>query len=202
SVALELFDTHPERTRPALATIKDTSRDAIDEVHALSASLRGSEIGPPTAPTSGIADLDALVERARASGLDVTTRIRGTPVHLPSLVDVAAARIVQESLTNVARHAAGSPATVTVTFGSGTLLVCIENSGSEKRSSPENLDGSERFGGAGPASGGGSGIPGMRERVRALGGTLTVGARPNGGFRVRAELPLRRPDDHDAEDDL
>ncbi|RZL76465.1 MAG: sensor histidine kinase [Rhodococcus sp. (in: high G+C Gram-positive bacteria)] len=176
SVALELWDSRPEQSQEALSAIKVASRDAIGDVHALLASLRGGEGSPPIAPTAGIGDLDGVVERARAAGLAVTTVVEGTPRPLPAVVDVAAARIVQESLTNVARHSGGSSADVTVSYTPTCVRVRIDDDG------------------RGPVGtspgGGGNGIPGMRERARALGGELSVGIGPGGGFRVQATLPF------------
>ena len=109
SVALELLDGHPERAGPALAAIKDASRQAISDVHSLVTALR-ADTAQPTAPTAGIADLDGPVGTARATGLTVTTAVEGLPRPLPTVIDVAAARIVQESLTNVARHSTAEKA--------------------------------------------------------------------------------------------
>ncbi|WP_312033939.1 MULTISPECIES: sensor histidine kinase [unclassified Rhodococcus (in: high G+C Gram-positive bacteria)] len=176
SVALELWDSRPEQSQEALSAIKVASRDAIGDVHALLASLRGGEDSPPVAPTAGIGDLDGVVERARAAGLTVTTVVDGAPRPLPTVVDVAAARIVQESLTNVARHSGGSSADVTVSYTPTSVRIRIDDDG------------------RGPAGtstgGGGNGIPGMRERARALGGELAAGSGPGGGFRVQATLPF------------
>ena len=174
SVALELFDDHPERAGPALAAIKDASRQAISDVHSLVTALR-ADTGQPTAPTPGIADLDGLVGTASATGLTVTTVVQGSPRPLPTVIDVAAARIVQESLTNVVRHSTAENAEVTVTYGADELAVAVDNDGR-----PLN---------AGPSSGG-SGITGMRERARALGGDLSTRRHPGGGFSVRATLPI------------
>jgi signal transduction histidine kinase len=174
SVALELLDDEPERARPALAAIKDASRQAISDVHSLVTALR-ADAGQPTAPTPGIADLDGLVGTARATGLTVTTAVQGESRPLRTVIDVAAARIVQESLTNVVRHSTAENAAVTVTYGAEQLTVAVENDGR-----PLN---------AGPSSGG-SGITGMRERARALGGDLSVRRHPGGGFSVRATLPI------------
>jgi signal transduction histidine kinase len=174
SVALELLDAHPDRAGPALAAIKDASRQAITDVHSLVTALR-ADTGQPTAPTPGIADLDGLVGTARATGLTVTTAVQGSPRPLPTVIDVAAARIVQESLTNVVRHSTAHKAEVTVTYGAGTLTVAVDNDGR-----PLN---------AGPSSGG-SGITGMQERARALGGGLSARRHPGGGFSVRATLPI------------
>jgi signal transduction histidine kinase len=174
SVALELLDEHPERAGPALAEIKDASRQAISDVHSLVAALR-TEAGEPTAPAPGIADLDRLVSTARATGLTVRTDVQGEPRVLPAVVDVAAARIVQESLTNVVRHSSAKNAVVTVSYRPEELAVAVDDDGR-----PHN---------AGNSSGG-SGIVGMRERAKALGGQLSAQRRPGGGFSVRATFPL------------
>jgi signal transduction histidine kinase len=174
SVALELLDEQPERAGPALAAIKDASRQAISDVHSLVAALR-TDAADPTAPTPGIADLDQLVSAARATGLTVSTSIHGRPRTLPAVVDVAAARIVQESLTNVVRHSTATNAAVTVTYRPTELEVGVDNDGR-----PFN---------AGSVSGG-SGITGMRERARALGGDVSTRRRPGGGFSVRARFPV------------
>ena len=174
SVALELLDEHPERAGPALAAIKSASKQAISDVHSLVTALR-ADTGQPTAPTPGIGDLDSLVGPARATGLTVTTTVQGSPRPLPTVIDVAAARIVQESLTNVLRHSTAENAEVTVTYGADALTVTVDNDGR-----PLN---------AGPPSGG-SGIIGMRERARALGGDLSVRRHPAGGFSVLATLPI------------
>jgi signal transduction histidine kinase len=174
SVALELLDDQPERAGPALAAIKDASRQAISDVHSLVTALR-ADTGQPTAPTLGIADLDGLVGTARATGLVVTTAVQGGPRPLPTVIDVAAARIVQESLTNVVRHSTAQNAEVTVTYGADRLTVVVDNDGHPLNSSP---------------SSGGSGITGMHERAKALGGDLSVRRHPGGGFSVQATLPL------------
>jgi signal transduction histidine kinase len=174
SVALELLDDQPDRAGPALSAIKDASRQAISDVHSLVTALR-TDIDQPTAPTPGIADLDGLVGTARATGLSVTTAVQGEPRPLPTVIDVAAARIVQESLTNVVRHSTAENAEVTVTYGVDELTLAVDNDGRPLNSSP---------------SSGGSGITGMRERARALGGDLSVRRHPGGGFSVRATLPV------------
>jgi signal transduction histidine kinase len=183
SVALELLEEQPQRAGPALAAIKEASRQAISDVHSLVTALRadsGLNGSQPTAPTPGIADLDGLVGSARATGLTVTTAVRGEPRPLPAVIDVAAARIVQESLTNVVRHSTAENAEVTVTYGTGQLDVTVDNDGRPLNSSP---------------SSGGSGITGMTERARALGGDLSVRRHPGGGFSVHATLPIESAQD-------
>ena len=179
SVALELLEEQPQRAGPALAAIKEASRQAISDVHSLVSALR-TEGGEPTAPTPGMADLAALLAPARATGLTVTTAVHGEPRSLPAVIDVAAARIVQESLTNVVRHSTARSAAVQLTYGSGELTVGVDNDGH-----PHN---------AGPSAGG-SGITGMRERAKALGGTFTAWRVPGGGFSVRATFPLDESDE-------
>jgi signal transduction histidine kinase len=173
-VALHLIDEQPEQARTALEAINEASADALREVRSALNVLRGSTEEPPLAPTAGLARLDELVSRATAAGVGVSLDVQGDRRPLPASVDLAAFRIVQESLTNVVRHAkAGSPR-VQLTYGNGDLMLQIEDDGR----------------GPGAQAGGGSGIAGMRERATALGGELEAGPQPTGGFRVRARLPL------------
>lgn len=178
SVALELIDRKPEQAATALAAIKTASRDALGEVHSLLHSIRGgtASVAAPTSPTVGISDLDALTQPARAAGLQVRTIVTGAVTRLPSVVDVAAARIVQESLTNVVRHAPGASVLVTVRYSGDRLHLCVDNTRPAKPA-------------AGVASGG-HGIRGMTERAKALGGRLLAEPKADGGFRVEARLPV------------
>ena len=177
-VALHLMDEQPEQARSALTAIKHASKEALGELRSVLGVLRQADEEPPRAPTPGLADLDDLVRRTEAAGLAVRLHVDGTPRPLPAGVDLAAYRIVQEALTNVARHAGPATATVTVGYGDDELTVGVHDDG--------------RGGSAthGATSGGGNGIPGMRERAAALGGRLEAGPRPGGGFRVQARLPL------------
>lgn len=174
AVALELLDTQPQRAGPALQAIKDASRQAISDVHALVSALRTADAGSPLAPAAGISDLDGLVDAARSAGLSVVASVDGQRRPLPTVVDTAAARIVQESLTNVLRHSSAVTATVTVSYGDAALEVFVEDDGRPAHA----------------AASGGMGIPGMRERARALGGDVSAQRTPGGGFRVHARLPL------------
>ena len=139
--------------------------------------LRQGDEAPPRAPASGLAHLDRLVAGAEATGLEVRTRVEGTPRPLPAGTDLAAYRIIQESLTNVTRHAGPATATVLVRYGPADLTVQVDDDG---RGPAAADNGAAR----------GNGIRGMRERVAALGGELATGPRPDGGFRVQARLPL------------
>jgi signal transduction histidine kinase len=180
-VALHLIDEQPEQARTALAAIKQASKEALGELRSVLSVLRqADEAPPPRAPAPSVAHLDGLVSRASAAGLEVRTEVSGTPRTLPTGVDLAAFRIVQEALTNVARHAGPATAVIRVGYGEDDLTVQVED------------DGSGTGQGAGP--GGGNGIPGMRERASALGGELEAGPRPGGGFRVLARLPLHGAD--------
>jgi signal transduction histidine kinase len=175
-VALHLMDEQPGQSRSALIAIKQASNDALRELRSVLDILRqGAEA--PRSPTSGLESLDGLVANAQAAGQAVRTRVAGTPRPLPAGVDLAAFRIVQEALTNVTRHAGKATATVLVGYGDGELTVQVDDDG---RGPSANASG----------PGGGKGIVGMRERVAALGGDLQAGARPGGGFRVRARFPL------------
>jgi signal transduction histidine kinase len=175
-VALELMDERPEQARASLATIKQASKDALVEVQAVLGALRQAGERVATAPAPSIADLDRLVSGARAAGLAADVRIKGEPRTLPTGTDLAAYRILQESLTNVVRHAHATTVTVTVGYLADQLTLEVADDG---RPSSAAL------------GGGGSGIAGMRERAESLGGELHADRMFTGGFRVRARLPLR-----------
>jgi signal transduction histidine kinase len=175
-VALHLMDEQPGQSRTALVAIKQASNDALGELRSVLDVLRQGDEAPPRAPASGLAQLDSLVAGAGATGLEVRTRVEGLPRPLPAGTDLAAFRIVQESLTNVTRHAGPASATVLVRYGPDDLTVRVDD------------DGRGPVAATGP--GNGNGIRGMRERVAALGGELTTGPRPGGGFRVQARLPI------------
>lgn len=180
SVALHLLDDEPDRARPALAEIKTASGEALHELRtALDVLRRGEEA--PRSPAPRLADLDELVAGVGAGGLDVHVERMSDLPELPAAVELAAYRIVQEGLTNVARHAAdagGARVTLAYDAEREVLLVEVADDG---RSS-------------GPAPDPGNGIVGMRERAEALGGSLEVGPVPGGhGFRVAARLPGASP---------
>lgn len=178
SVALELFERKPEQAATALAAIKTASKDALGEVNALLRSIRGgtATVAAPTTPTIGITDLEKLTGPARAAGLEVHTMVTGGPRRLPAVVDVAAARIVQESLTNVVRHAPGASVLVTVHYAAERLQLTIDNTRPTRQPAPQSPSG-------------GHGITGMTERAHALGGQLSAEPKADGGFRVKARLP-------------
>ncbi|MGS2617809.1 sensor histidine kinase [Micromonospora sp. LZ34] len=161
----------PARSAQALTAIKQTSKETLRELRTTLGILR-REGEAPTAPASGLNRLYELVTTAGRSGLEIRTELAETRP-LPPEVDLAAYRIVQEALTNVTRHAGATAAVIRVRPDRDDVLVEVEDDGS---------------GAPGPP---GNGILGMGERARALGGSLTTGPRPDGGFRVCARLPLR-----------
>jgi signal transduction histidine kinase len=175
-VALHLNEDLPEQVRTSLAAIREASKEGLTELRSVLDILRDEGERAPRSPTSTLARLDDLVSQAAAAGLEVRAETVGDVRPLPFGVDVAAFRIVQEALTNVTRHTRGATATVRVSYGEEALTVQVDDDGKGSRT-----DG---------AAGTGKGIVGMRERVGALGGELQAGPGPDGGFRVRATLPL------------
>jgi signal transduction histidine kinase len=175
-VAAHLLDKDTEQARTALVAIKAASKDALRELRATLGVLRSVDESAPLAPTPGLARLDELVAGATGAGLAVEVTVEGEPRPLPAGTDLAAYRIVQEALTNVLRHAGPASAVVRVAWGTSELEVEVTDDGS------------------GPAPGkpldGGNGLTGMRERAAAAGGRLEAGPGPDGGFRVRAVLPV------------
>ncbi|WP_309235340.1 histidine kinase [Amycolatopsis sp. SID8362] len=158
----------------ALLAIREAGREAASELRATLAALRDDGRNPPR----GLDHVPDLVERARATGLDATLTIEGDRIGLPAALDRTVYRIVQESLTNISRHAAAATASVRIDYRPDAMLVRVDDDGT---ASPA----------PGPPSG--VGLLGMRERVTALGGTLRTGPRGDGGFTVRAELPVEHP---------
>ena len=160
----------PARSEQALTAIKQSSKETLRELRATLGVLR-QDGAAPAAPAPGLNFLDDLVAAAGRSGLEISIELAETRP-LPPEVDLAAYRIVQEALTNVTRHAAASAAMVRIRPDRDDVLVEVEDDGSGAPGAP------------------GNGILGMGERARALGGSLTAGPRPHGGFLVRARLPL------------
>ena len=178
-VGLDLMDDQPEQARVALAAIRTVSHDALQELRSMLAALRSDDEDAPRSPVAGLDRLDDLVTLNRAAGLLVNCEVAGARRPLPTAVSRAAYRIVQESLTNVARHAPGAAATVTLEYRVDALVVAVADDGAGVPAPPGSL-----------AASGGTGITGMRERVAAIDGTFTAGSLPAGGFEVRAVIPL------------
>jgi signal transduction histidine kinase len=167
-----LQERDPAGARAALQTVEEVARDTLGEIDQLVRALRDDLPAGEVEPPPGLAALDALAERSRASGLDVTVTVEGSRRPLPPAVDQAAYRILQEALTNAAWHGRGS-ADVAIEFAPRSLEIAVTNPAAP---------------GSPAREGGGHGIVGMRERAQLLGGTLDAGA-DNGAFRLRARLP-------------
>ena len=167
------FDKRPTDTLAALDTIVATGRASLADIrHVLSAS---GQIDGPIRPVPGLAQLPRLVEQVRQAGTPVELRIDGSPRPLPTGVDVSSYRIVQEALTNTMKHAGpGARAQVVVSYRSDEL----------------RLDASDNGTGEPAAGGTGNGLRGMRERAALLGGEVAAGPGPDGGYLVRARIPL------------
>ncbi|GAA2073873.1 sensor histidine kinase [Actinomadura alba] len=177
-VAVHLARSHGEDVPPALLVIQEAGGDAMRELRATLEVLRDPDHSDGDAQASGLDRLDDLVERARSTGLPATVTISGIRRELPTEVDRAAYRIVQEALTNVSRHADGAAAAVRIDYADEELVVQVDDDGKVHPDAP-------------PVPG--TGLLGMRERVAALGGRLRTEPRSEGGFTVRAELPLGEP---------
>jgi signal transduction histidine kinase len=169
--------TGDDSTSQTLANIESTGREALAELRRMLGVLRKTDEDAPLRPQPGLAQLPDLVEQARAAGLPVHLVIDGEPVAVPAGLDIAAYRIVQESLTNAAKHAAGATVTATVRYSDGALEIDVTDDGSTDPA-------------AATLPRGGHGLVGMQERVALFGGSLEAAAAANGGFRVRARLPL------------
>ncbi|RFU82782.1 sensor histidine kinase [Streptomyces triticagri] len=183
----------PGALSSAMRTIAETSRTAMSELRATLDVLRGhgAAADPADEPSvlPSLARPDGLVESARAAGVDVTLHTTGAPRDLAHAVDVTAYRIVQESLTNVARHAAGAPARVTLAYLPDALRLTVRN-GEGERAGEGGTGSSADV----PERADSYGILGMTERAEAIGGHLTAGPLPEGGFEVVADLPAPEGD--------
>ncbi|WP_203861579.1 sensor histidine kinase [Plantactinospora mayteni] len=167
------------KARESLAHIQNASEAALEELRLTVGLLRQPGETEPVEPAGRLDRLDDLIASFAATGLHVTYEISGPPRPLPEAVDLTVYRLIQESLTNTAKHAAGAAATIRLTFTPATLALTVDDDGRPPHSStPERAP-----------SRTGHGIIGMRERATTLGGRLSAGHRPEGGFRVTAELP-------------
>jgi signal transduction histidine kinase len=180
-VAAHVLPTQPEAVAEALQAIKSASKEGLRELRAILNVLRQADDTDPVQPAPGLAQLDALVEGARRTGLPIAVAVTGEPFPLPAAVDLAAYRIVQESLTNVIRHAGPADAAVKLRYHPDEIAIDITDTGHGPAAGP------------GPGAVGGSaghGQAGMRERAAAVGGTVQTGPRPGGGYQVTARLPV------------
>ncbi|WP_446423301.1 sensor histidine kinase [Kitasatospora purpeofusca] len=182
--AAYVLDNSPQQAKEALSTIASTGRQALVEMRRLLGVLRSADSkGEEYVPQPGVEELPELLDQVRTAGLQVDFATSGHPRELPRGVELTVYRIVQEALTNVRKH--GGPdvhARVAVDFGERELAVLVEDDG--RGSTDEQLA-------SGGTDGQGHGLIGMRERVGMVSGSLDIGPRPGGGFRIRAVLPLK-----------
>ena len=175
-VAAYVADDLPPAAAGALQAIKTASKDGLRELRAILTVLRQADESEPNQPQPSLARLDALVAGVTAAGLPTTVVATGRPPRpLPPAVDLAAYRIVQESLTNAIRHAGPATATVHIGYDQDTVSLRITDTGSRPPATARTD---------------GHGLIGMRERAASIGGTLATGRTPAGGFEVLACLPL------------
>jgi signal transduction histidine kinase len=175
-----------EGLRDALTAIRSTSKSALHDIRATLGRLRGGDEWDAGSeqPAAGLERLGALADAVTAAGAPVALAVEGEQIALPPEVDYAAYRILQESLTNVLRHAGPqASATVRLRYEPGGLTIRVSDDGSGPAGQADGRAGSMDWTG--------HGITGMAERAAALGGELTAGPRPGGGFEVVARLPAR-----------
>jgi signal transduction histidine kinase len=164
-------------TVPSWAAVEAAARQALSELRQLLGILRHDGEPATLAPPPGLDQLDQLLVEVRRTGLPVSVRVEGDPYRLPPAVDLSAYRIVQEALTNSLKHGGAKPTTVCLRYGVEDLEIDITDEGPNPTGPP-------------PARGVGHGLVGMRERVSMFGGVFTAGPRPEGGFEVRARIPV------------
>jgi signal transduction histidine kinase len=175
-VAEHLLKSRPDEAQRAVAAIRTVSKEALSQLRTELAQLRGENGATPIAgPAPGLAEVPALVDSLRAAGVEVELEVTSAGRPVPDIISVACYRIVQEALTNVARHAGpGAAAKVRLDANDDHIEIEILDNGL----------------GSTPSNTGGQGLPGMRDRTTALGGRFASSNRPDGGFRVWADLPL------------
>lgn len=159
----------------AFGSIEQVGRGALVELRRLLGVLRTDNQQPATAPQPGLGSLTPLLEQVRASGVPVSVSVGGEPVRLPPGIELSAYRIVQEALTNTIKHAGPATAEVVIRYGTYVLEIEVRDDGNGPTAVGDDV---------------GHGLIGMRERVAIYGGELESGARPGGGFHVRARLPI------------
>ena len=173
AAARRVLDTDGPEAKRLLATVEEVGRDAFRD---LDFALGLAEESTDFVPLHGLADLDQLVGRLARAGMEVDYEIEGSPRPLPRLIDGSAFRIIQESLTNVAKHAADARTHVYVRYAPTTLKLEVSDGGGRPAFPTDG--------------GGGRGSVGMRDRVAVLGGYIEAGPKAGGGYSVTAELPL------------
>lgn len=186
-VGRHVIDTQPDEARASLAAIEETSRSALHELRQVLIVLRNSNTeGPELDPAPALSDLSELVQKMRSAGVPVDFRTSGSPSPLPKGLELSVYRIVQEALTNVIKHGRSAHTWVCLQYAEDQLTVSVANA-----ALGAGLSAGEQDHGIESDEHGRHGIVGMKERAAAFGGTLTAEALPDGGFEVRARLPVR-----------
>jgi signal transduction histidine kinase len=185
AAARRMIHRSPDRSVEAMQAVEETGRAALVEMRRIVGALRNADAEESTSlelpPQAGVQELDSLIDRAREAGLDVDLTVVGEPRELPSSIDLAIYRVVQESLTNTLRHAGPTKAAVVLRYDPDAVEVSVTDDGSRKRGGAPPPADPDRVG---------HGLIGMRERITLNGGTLHTGPRSVGGFEVKARLPL------------
>jgi signal transduction histidine kinase len=191
SAAATVLNDRPDAAAEALQAIRTASKNGLRELRAILNVLRQADDADPTTPAPGLAQLDALIAGASQAGLPTTLTVTGEPAPLPAGVDLAAYRIIQESLTNAIRHAGPAEATVTLDYLDGRLQIEVADTGRGVPSATAtDVSGADQ-------AHSGHGLVGMRERAATAGGTFHSGPGSGGGFTVTATLPFGRGDGAD-----
>jgi signal transduction histidine kinase len=174
-----VLERDPDTARKSLRSIQATARESVGELRRLLGILRTDEAPPGLAPQPGLNALASLLEESRRAGLPAELEIEGEPRALPPGVELSAYRVAQEALTNARKHAPGAPARVVVRYRPDELEVYVRNAAGPARNGADDA-----------AGGSGHGLLGMRERVALYGGSLEARTASDGGFEVRARLPV------------
>ena len=179
-----IIDTAPEQARRAIATVAETGRLALTEMHRLLGVLRSTDVEEERSPQPGVDQLDALIARTQSAGLPVTLSVQGSPVRLSPGLSLTVYRIVQEALTNTLKHAGPAvTATVQLRYLDDDVEIEVTDNGhlaARPQPGQTNTDG-------------GHGLAGMRERTAVYGGNLTAGPADGTGWRICARLPVDSP---------
>ena len=194
--ARRVLDRAPDDSAAALRVVESTGRETLQELRRMMGALRPAGHEAELQPSPRVGDIDALVERARGTGLHVDLRIEGTPPPLPATTDLTIYRVIQEALTNAIKHATGTHATVRLRFSGAAAVIDVSDTGPAQavRNGASSTSLGVRIAGGPRPSQEGFGLIGMRERVELIGGDLEVGP-AHGGFRVHARIPLDPADE-------
>jgi signal transduction histidine kinase len=178
-VGIHLLQTRPAQAAEALTTIKQISDQGLTDVKTILGVLRAdNDPDQPRAPRGGLDQLDTLLDPVRAAGVQPQLTVHGSARPLPTAIDLAAYRIIQEALTNVLRHARARTVQVDLCYEPSQVVIRILDDGWAASAGQTGTNGQD-----------GHGISGMRERALALSGQFTAGPHPDGGFQVRCALP-------------